>query len=42
MRRAGRHVFDTGVLHGRWRERWSIDGKIVDRAGLLLEAAHAQ
>jgi hypothetical protein len=41
MRRAGRHVFDTGVLHGRWRERWSIDGKIVDRAGLLLEAAHA-
>jgi len=41
MRRGGRHVFDTGVLHGRWREQWSVDGKIVDRAGLLREAARA-
>lgn len=41
MRRCGRQVFDTGVLHGRWRETWSVDGKVVDRAGLLQEAARA-
>lgn len=31
-------VFDIGIHTGTWSERWCIDGKMVDRAGLLKEA----
>lgn len=39
LQRTGCEVFDAGVHDGRWGERWSVDGKMVDRAGLLQEAA---
>ena len=39
LRRRGVHAFDRGVLTGTWRREWVIDGKVVDRAGLLDQAA---
>lgn len=43
LRRQGLHVFDLAV-HGQraWGEAWSIDGRVVDRDGLLAEAARRE
>lgn len=35
LQRRGLTTFDCGIYGGNWGERWCVDGKIVDRAGLL-------